>query len=162
MSERSVTDALSCIAWSRIWSPVVPDELRQDAWQALDLPDSIERHDTEFWSTFQLGSPAPRVPLLLHAALRREGAVVRDDWMRVAHHLGLCWDGVRLPPDQLGAACEIFACAAEREESVLIEELRCRYLLPWCAFAKARLDDSPSRLQFLPEHFEASLLALRT
>jgi hypothetical protein len=162
VSERSRADALPWIAWSRIWSPVVPDALREEAWRALDLPGSIASHDAEFWSTFQLGAPAPRVPLLLHAALKREGGAVRDDWMRVAHHLGLRWDGVHLPPDQLGAACEVYACAVEREESVLFEELRRRYLLPWCDVAKAALDGGSSRLTFLPERFEADLLRLRT
>jgi hypothetical protein len=162
VSERSRTEALAWISWSRIWSPVVPDALREEAWRALDLPGSIASHDAEFWSTFQLGAPAPRVPLLLHAALKREGGAVRHDWMRVAQHLGLRWDGVHLPPDQLGAACEVYACAVERAESVLIKELRRRYLLPWCHLAKAALDGGSSRLAFLPERFEADLLRLRT
>jgi hypothetical protein len=161
MSEQSLTDALPWIAWSRIWSPLVSDELCEDAWQTLGLPDSFARHSAEFWSTFQLGAPAPRVPLLLHAALGREGAASREDWMRAAQHLGLGWNGVHLPPDQLGAACEVYACAIESEEPVLIEELRRRYLLPWCEFARSRLRDS-SNLGFLPERFEADLLCLGT
>ena len=162
MNEPSRTDALAWIAWSRIWSPVVPDALREEAWRALALPDCIASHDAEFWSTFQLGAPAPRVPLLLHAALKREGAATREDWMRAARHLGLHWDGIHLPPDQLGAACEVYACAVEREESVLIEELRRRYLIPWCDVAKAALDGGSSRLTFLPERLEADLLRLGT
>jgi len=161
VSERSRADALACIAWSHIWSPVVPDPLREKAWRALGLPGSIASHDTEFWSTFQLGAVTPKVSLLLHAALKREGGAVRDDWMRVTRHLGLRFDGVHLPPDQLGVACEVFACAVEREESVLIEELRRRYLLPWCDLAKKALDGGSSRLTFLPARFEADLLALR-
>jgi hypothetical protein len=161
MSVRSRADALRWIAWSRIWSPVVPNALRQEAWRTLVLPDSFASYDAEYWSTFQIGAPAPRVPLLLHAALGREGAATREDWMRVARHLGLHWDGVHLPPDQLGAACEVYACAIDREESVLIEELRRRYLLPWCEFAKAALSGGSSRLAFLPARFEIDVLALR-
>jgi TorA maturation chaperone TorD len=160
VSERSANAALPMLAWSRVWSPLVPEELRREAWKALALPDDLDAHSTEFWSTFQAGAPSPEVPLLLHAALDREAAAAREDWMRVAHHLGLRWDRVHLPPDQLGAACEIYACAIESEEPVLIEELRRRYLLPWCEFAKARLSASASRLVFLPERFEADLLAL--
>jgi hypothetical protein len=165
VSESSAAAALPLIAWSRIWSPVVPSELREEAWQALDLPDSFEHYSEEFWTTFQIGAPSPKVPLLLHAALEREGAAVREDWMRVAAHLELRWDDVHLPPDQLGAACELYACAIEREEPVLIEELRRRYLLPWCAVARTRLssgDEGSSQLGFLPERFEADLLALST
>jgi TorA maturation chaperone TorD len=151
-------DALPWIAWSRIWSPLVPEEQRRHAWRALELPDCMTDHDTAFCSTFLLGAPLPRVPLLLHAALQREGAAVREDWLRVARHLGLRRDGVHLPPDQLGAACELYACAVEREDAVLVDELRSRYLLPWCAFAKARLDGASSGLAFLPERFESDLL----
>jgi hypothetical protein len=160
VSKGAAAAALPLFAWSRIWSPVVPDDMREDAWRALDLPESFAHYSAEFWTTFQVGAPAPKVPLLLHAALAREGAAVREDWMRVASHLELQWDGVHLPPDQLGAACEVYACAIDREELVLIEELRQRYLLPWCAFALEMLDGDASRLRFLPERFEADLRAL--
>ena len=159
MSERSVLNALPWIAWSRIWSPVVPEELRRQAWHALELPDSVTEYETEFCSTFLLGAAVPRVPLLLHAALKREGGAVREDWLRVARHLGLRRDGAHLPPDQLGAACELYACAVEREDAVLVDELRSRYLLPWCAFAMAQLDNSSSDLAFLPARFESDLRA---
>jgi hypothetical protein len=159
-SPAGLSPALTGVAWSRIWSPVVSEEMREDAWQALGLPDSFAAHASGFWSTFQLGAPAPRVPLLLHAAVGREAAAVREDWMRVAHHLGLSWDGVHLPPDQLGAACEVYACAIEREEAVLIEELRRRYLLPWCEFARVELARAPDGPGFLVERFEADLRSL--
>jgi TorA maturation chaperone TorD len=156
MSESSIAAALPFIAWSRVWSPVVPDELREDAWRALALPDTYGAHKAEYWSTFHVGAPAPKVPLLLHAALDRAAAATREDWMRVAQHLGLKWDDVHLPPDQLGAACEVYACSIEREEPVLIEELRARYLLPWSQIAASRLGESSS-LGFLAERFEADL-----
>lgn len=148
------------LAWSRIWSPVVPDDLREEAWRALALPGSYAALRADFWSTFQVGHPAPKVPLALHAALHREGSVAREDWMRVAHRLALEWNDVHLAPDQLGAACEIYAVAVEREEPVLIEELRRRYLLPWCAFARNELDRYAPQLAFLPRRFESDLLAV--
>jgi hypothetical protein len=155
-------EALPIIAWSRVWSPLVPDELRQNAWQVLRLPDAFEKYSTEFWSTFMVGTPSPRIPTLLHGALQREGAAVREDWMRVASHLGLKWGEVHLPPDQLGAACEVYACAISRGEDVLIEQLRLRYLLPWCVYAQEALAAESSPLVFLPEMFGADLVAIRS
>ena len=149
--------ALVMIAWSRIWSPVVDEELRKAAWQALGLPDDYETHKADYWTTFHVGTPAPETPLILHAALRREGAGVREDWLRVISYLGLCWDDVHLPPDQLGAACEIYACAIERQEQVLVEELRDRYLSPWSDVACQNLMRSESALLPLAECFRKDL-----
>jgi len=160
VSADSTTAALPFVAWSRIWSPVAPEPLRREAWEALALPGSFEELGPEFWSTFHVGSPAPKVPLLLHAALQLEGASARGDWMRAMSYLELRFDEFHLPPDQLGAACEVYACAIESEEPVLIEELRRRYLLPWCRFARERLTREDSSLAFLPEQFEADLLAV--
>ena len=152
--------ALLMIAWSRIWSPLVDDESRATAWQALDLPDDYDSHKTEYWTTFHVGAPEPPVPLILHAALHREGSGVREDWLRVISYLELSWDNVHLPPDQLGAACEIYACAIERGESVLIAELRNRYLLPWCQVAGQSLGQSNSPLLSLVESFAGDLAAI--
>jgi TorA maturation chaperone TorD len=152
--------ALLMIAWSRIWSPVVNDEMRASAWQALDLPDDYASHKAEYWTVFHVGVPQPQVPLILHAALQREGSGVREDWLRVINHLALSWDDVHLPPDQLGAACEIYACAIEREEPVLVEELRSRYLLPWCEVARRSLVQSNSSLLPLVENFREDLYAI--
>lgn len=160
MSTDSTAAALPFIAWSWIWSPVAPEPLRREAWEALALPARFDELGPEFWSTFHVGSPAPKVPLLLHAALRQEGAGAREDWMRAMSYLELRFDELHLPPDQLGAACEVYACAIESEEPVLIEELRRRYLLPWCRFARDRLTQDESPLAFLPEQFEADLLAV--
>jgi len=158
VSADSTAAALPFIAWSRIWSPVAPEPLRREAWEALALPGSFDELSADFWSTFHIGSPAPKVPLLLHAALELEGARAREDWMRAMSYLKLHFDEFHLPPDQLGAACEVYACAIESEEPVLIEELCRRYLLPWCRFARERLAQEESRLAFLPEQFEADLL----
>ena len=136
------------------------DKLRSEAWQALDLPDSYETHKSIYWTTFHVGAPQPEVPLVLHATLSREGAGVREDWLRVISYLGLSWDDIHLPPDQLGAACEIYAYAIEREEQVLIEELRHRYLLPWCDIAAQSLAQGESVLLPLAESFRKDLAAI--
>jgi TorA maturation chaperone TorD len=156
---RSLTheSALHMLAWSRIWSPLVSDELREEAWAALDLPGTYSSYRSEYWSLFHVGSPMPHVSTLLHAALGREGSSVREDWMRVAQHLGLRWNDARLAPDQLGVACEVYACVIEREEPVLIAELRRRYLIPWCEAAVAKLEDAPAELASLPVRFDADL-----
>jgi len=160
VSADSTAAALPFIAWSRVWSPVAPEPLRKEAWEALALPARFDELSPDFWSTFHVGSPAPKVPLLLHAALQLEGARAREDWMRAMSYLKLRFDEFHLPPDQLGAACEVYACAIESEEPVLIEELRRRYLLPWCRFARQRLAREESQLAFLPEQFEADLLGV--
>jgi hypothetical protein len=134
--------------------------LREEAWAALELPGSWSEAEPAFWQAFQTGLPTPKVPLLLHAALGREGGACREDWMRVISHLGLVWDDKHLPPDHLGAACEVLACAIEREERVLVRELCERYLLPWCSAASACLKDEDSVLAALPEQLALDLGAL--
>ena len=151
--------ALAMGAWSHVWSSAVSVDLRRAAWEALELPESFEDCKQEYWNVFQVGSEGPRISLLLHHALGRPGSSVREDWLRVMNHLGLQWNEIHLPPDQLGAACEVYACAIARNEPVLIEELRARYLLPWCEVARGILAADGSRLVFLPEHFEQDLRA---
>jgi TorA maturation chaperone TorD len=149
--------ALRMLAWSRVWSPLVSDALRAEAWSVLDLPGAFSEVRSDYWSLFHVGSPVPRVSTLLHSALGREGAPVREDWMRAAHHLGLRWNEARLAPDQLGVACEVYACAIENDESVLITELRRRYLLPWCEAAAAALEGAPAALASLPSRLDSDL-----
>ena len=60
MSKGAAAAALPLFAWSRIWSPVVPDDMREDAWRALGLPESFAYYSAEFWTTFQVGAPAPK------------------------------------------------------------------------------------------------------
>jgi hypothetical protein len=158
MTQASLNAALPFIAWSQIWSPVIPEELRAGAWEVLGLGDSYDTCKTHYWSTFHSGMPTPKVPLLLHAALDQEGAGVREDWLRVISHLELEWEDMHLPPDQLGVCCEIYACAIEREEAVLVNELRERYLLPWCDFALSTLQDEP--LLFMAKQFKKDLVSL--
>ena len=148
------------LTWSRIWSPVVDDKIRSEAWQTLGLPDDYETHKSNYWTIFHVGAPQPAIPLVLHAALSLEGAGVREDWLRVISHLGLSWNDMHLPPDQLGAACEIYACAIERQEKVLITELRDRYLLPWCDYAAQNLAQKEPELQRLVDSFKEDLVAI--
>lgn len=153
--------ALPFVAWARVWSPLAPADWRDEAWQALALPGRFSDCESEFLSTFVVGLPAPPVPLLLHAALGRDGGAVREDWMRVIAYLGLRFGERMLPPDHLGGACEAIAFAIEREERVLIRELVRRYVEPWCGVASERLaasrrDDVVARL---PGLFAAQLRA---
>ena len=152
--------ALPFVAWSRVWSPLAPRAWREEAWQALSLPGQFADCESDFLSAFVVGLPAPEVPLLLHAALGRDGGTAREDWMRVIQHLELRWNEQALPPDHLGAACDVLVCAITREESVLIHELRKRYLDPWCAVASERLAGNQSAIVRLPEAFSADLRAI--
>lgn len=149
--------ALPFLAWSHLFSSMVTPELRGAAWEALELPESFASAHEAYWNTFQTGVPAPPVSLLLHGALGRPGQSVREDWLRVMEHLGLSWNEMHLPPDQLGAACEVYACAVQAEEDILVEELRSRYLLPWCEAAEARLLAMESSLVFIPRLFAQDL-----
>ena len=156
-STETSSTALPLSAWSHVWSPLVSPELRRAAWEALALPVDFTSCEQEYWDTFQVGSPHPLVSLLLHTTLGRPGSAAREDWLRVMNHLELDWNDAHLPPDHLGPACEIYACAVAREEKLLSEELRQRYLLPWCKTARERLKKAGSELVFLPEHFEEDL-----
>lgn len=149
--------ALPMIAWARIWSPVAPLDWRDEAWRLLAFPRQWTDCESDFTSAFLVGLPAPDVPLLLHAALGLDGGVVREDWVRVIAHLELRWSNLSLPPDHLGVACEVLACAIERDEGVLIRELVKRYLDPWCAVARERLTGHADGIQQLPERFARDL-----
>lgn len=148
------------VAWSRIWSPLSSDAEREEAWQSLDLPDDWKSVEPEFWQSFQIGAPAPPVPLILHSALGRDGGQAREEWMRVIAHLGLRWSEHRLQPDHLGAACEVLACAIAHSEHVLTRELCARYLRPWCDVARERLGAAGGPLAALPDRFAADLQPL--
>lgn len=149
--------ALPFVAWSRVWSPLTSKAWRAEAWDALALPGPFADCESEFLGAFVVGLPAPEVPLLLHAALGRDGGAVREDWMRVIDLLALRWSDKALPPDHLAVACDVLACAAVRDERVLIHALCTRYLEPWCAVASERLAGSHATLARLPAAFEADL-----
>lgn len=150
----------SCLAWSRVWSPLVPNEWRREAFELLALPGRWSELEPAFWSTFHVGMPAPRVPLLLHAALGRDGGRAREDWLRVASHLGLVFAEHTLPPDHLAVACELLAAALRAGEDVLVRELCSRYLRPWSDFARARLAADEPALSALAASFAADLAGI--
>jgi hypothetical protein len=149
--------ALRFVAWSRLFSPLVPESWREEAWALLGLPGAWAHVAPDFWSTFHVGLPGPRVSLLLHAGLGVDGGRAREDWMRVASHLGLEWAEHTLPPDHLGVAAEVFACALGAGEDVLVRELGARYLQPWCERARQRLEGAPEPFRAVPERFAADL-----
>lgn len=158
MSELSPThdtspEALPFLLWARIWSQLVPDEERAQAWNILDLPSSFEVEQEAYWSAFHIGVSGPPVPLLFHAALGLDGANVREDMMRISNYLGLQMSGSRLPPDHLAAATEVFAMVIDRGEPMLTEELGQRYFLPWCAFAERELSETAPSLRPLAQQF---------
>lgn len=124
-------ETLNFLAWSALWSALTEDDLREAAWEALELPGRFEDIRIAYWSTFHAGIPQPPIPALMHALLELDGAAAREDWMRAANYLDLTWSHALLAPDQLGPACEIFAMAIEREEPVIIDTLLTRYLFPW-------------------------------
>ncbi|MCP5055156.1 MAG: hypothetical protein GY937_00350 [bacterium] len=156
MNER-LAAALPFVAWSRVWSPLAPEALREEAWRELSLPGRFAEQESAFLDAFVVGLGGPQVPLLLHAALGKDGGAVREDWMRVVQHLDLRWKEQTLPPDHLGVACDVMALAIEREEGVLIRELRTRYLDPWCEIAQERLAGREGALARLPASFSADL-----
>jgi len=141
--------ALIMLAWGRIWSPLVSEDLQREAWHALDLPSDFDQIKVKLMGAFHVGQPSPPVPLLLHAALNQDGGAVREAWMRVMEHLHLVWNDVLLPPDHLGLACELFAIALEQKEGVLVAELAERFLIPWCGLAISVLQDDAALLSML-------------
>ncbi|TWO81404.1 hypothetical protein [Denitratisoma oestradiolicum] len=138
--------ALRMLAWGCLWSPLADNEEHQEAWEVLGLPGRFEDVRIEYWNSFHAGMPQPPVPVLLHALLQCEGAGTREDLMRVANYLEVEWDERRLPPDHLGPVCELYGLAIEREEPVLIDGLRDRYLRPWVVAALAALNNRPAMM----------------
>jgi hypothetical protein len=149
--------ALALLAWARVWSPLASPAEREAARQALGLAPADADTDAAYWSTFHAALPAPRVPLLLHAALGREGAQLREELSRVARFLQLRWRERVLPPDHVAAACELLAAALENGDEGLAAELRRRYLQPWCALARERLAADQSPLLALADAFAEDL-----
>lgn len=157
MSATLCDASLVFTTWSQVWSPLVDESVREQAWNALGLARAYADCRNEYWNLFHVGMPMPKISLLLHAALSREGSAVREDFLRVMHHLDLRWNETSLSPDQLGVACEVYAFAIDQAEPRIVAELRERYLLPWCDVAERRLTDGKSELAFLPQAFREDL-----
>jgi len=158
MSEEDRAIALRFVAWARVWSPTAPRELREEAWQALDLPGGYDVVESEYWSAFHVGAPTPPMPLVLHAALGMEGGHAREEWMRILGFMGLRWQEESLPPDHLGPGCEALATAIDRRDAVMVSEICTRYMLPWCEQARRRLGtDERACMLALTNRFESDL-----
>ena len=148
-------DALVLGAWSRVWSPLAPKELFEESWRALDLPDDCALRDAKFCSTFHAGFPAPPVTLLLHAALNRSSDEAHSDILRAMSHLDTTFGEHVLPPDHLAIVCEVVACAIAKDEMVIADTIRDRYMRPWCEYAMSQLADDDLTLRDVVESFHA-------
>lgn len=144
---------LRMLAWARLWSPLVDERSRHEAWEALGLPADFESQRLAYWNTFHAGVPQPPVPLQLHALLQCEGGPLRETLLRVAEHLDIGMSAHRLPPDHLAPICELQALAIEREEPVLVDGLANRFLLPWVHAALAALPAGEHGLRALLQAF---------
>lgn len=142
MSDPAMNAALPFVSWGRLWSPLLSAGDRAEAWRELELPGDYGDQESNYLATFHVGMPLPTLPLLLHAALGREGGQAREEWMRVLQFLDLRWAGSTLPPDHLAVACEALATAVHQRDEMLVAELCARYLLPWCEQAALRSLDS--------------------
>lgn len=146
--------------WAIIWGPIVDKARREAAWRLLELPGPFNTLEQDYWSAFQIGSPQPKISLLLHAALGMEGGHAREEWMRVFQFLSLTWRDSTLAPDHLAPACEALAVAIEHGDDVLMTEICHRYLMPWCERARETLQQDGSNMLAVAERFESDLTEL--
>lgn len=146
---------LRLLHWALLWSPLRDDSLGNDTWQALGLPGNYLAIAPRFNQMFFIDLPAPRIGLLFSAALGREAGACREEWMRIAEHLGMERIGPSLPPDHLALACEILAHSIQQQEKVLCKGIMQRYLQPWLAQAKAACEQD--ELQQMLQRFEEDL-----
>lgn len=131
-AQETAPGVLEFLAWSRVWSPLLDDAVRAEAWTQLALPADFAATRGLFLRSFHVALPQPPAPLLLHAALAQDGGSVREEFVRVMAYLELDYDEAgRLPPDHLACACELYALALHLDEPVLAQGLRARYLQPW-------------------------------
>jgi len=152
--------ALVFLAWARVWSPLVDDALRREAWQQLVVPGDFEALKTAFLGAFHVAVPQPPATLLMHAALNTDGGAVREDFVRIMEYLDIDYDdGGRLPPDHLACACEILALTIDAGEPALTQGLRERYLGPWIAHAQQALQGNAALLAVV-EQFGEDIAAL--
>lgn len=132
--------------WSILFSPLRDDEMAHESWQALELPGTFADSTHAFTQHFFMDLPAPKASLLLSVLLQREGGSCREEWMRIAQHLDMRREGPSLPPDHLALACEVLAHAINRQESLLVDGIADRYLLPWTAAALDACEDDTLRI----------------
>lgn len=144
--------------WSLLWSPLQDNATLATAWQNLGLDGEFDDTLSQAYvRTFLMDLPQPKVPLLFSATLQREAGACREEWMRIAEHLGMQRVGASLPPDHLALACELLAHAFAQAEPVLITGMVERYLQPWldCAFDTTEEPLRSRLLQPFQEELEA-------
>lgn len=152
--------AMVFVAWARVWSPLVDDTLRREAWEQLDLPVPFDTVQGDFLRAFHVAMPQPPATLLLHASLNTDGGAVREDFVRIMDYLDVEYeDAGRLPPDHLACACEIFALVIDADEPALVQGLRERYLGPWSVNARQALAGHAG-LTAIVEQFAEDLAAI--
>lgn len=135
--------------WSILFSPLSSSADLIDAWEYLGLAGEFDTSMNEVYvRTFLVDMPQPKIPLLFSSLLQREASACREDWMRVASHLGMKRTGASLPPDHLALACELLAHAWTAGEKVLLEAGLERYLIPWVECA-LELCEEPLRSTLL-------------
>ena len=135
-------DPLLPLAWSRVFSPLVDDALRREAWEQLGLPMRFEDWQPAFFGAFHVGLPQAPATLQLNVLLGLDGGSVREDMVRILEHLELEWGENRLQPDHLACVLELLGVAMSKGEDVLVEGLCARYLEPWCDRAIPQLGGS--------------------
>ena len=148
---------LRLLHWALLWSPLRDDSLGTDAWQSLGLPGDYQQVAASFNRLFLIDLPVPRVSLLFNVSLQREAGACREEWMRIAEHLGMERIGPSLPPDHLALACEVLAHSLQQQEKVLCEGIMQRYLLPW--LERARNECEQDELQQMLQQFGQDLEA---
>jgi hypothetical protein len=131
-------------AWARVFSPLLDETLRREAWEQLDLPADFSATQPALWKAFHIGLPQPPAPLLLHVLLGVDGGALRETMVRILEYLDLDWSDHRLPPDHLACVLELLGLAATHHEPVLVEGLRERYVSPWCERAYQALQSEPA------------------
>lgn len=131
---------LRLLNWAILWSPLRDEELAEETWQTLGIPQSFTQCAQAFNRFFMVDYPMPRGGLLLHSTLQLEAGHCREEWMRISEYLGMKPNDACLPPDHLALVCEILAHAVQQEEAILIEGIVQRYLLPWIETVKDRCD----------------------
>lgn len=145
--------------WSILFSPLQDNASLAVAWENLGLDGEFDDAMAQAYvRTFMVDIPQPKIPLLFSATLQREASACREDWMRIASHLGMQRVGASLQPDHLALACELLAHAWVQGDTVLLQGIGERYLMPWLEMAMEHCDEPLRSAALVP--FEEEIAAL--